>query len=93
MSVHVRIPTPLRPLAAGKDEVEASGATLREVLDDLEARHGGLKARVCDDKGEVRRFVNLYLNEEDIRELNGLESAVKDGDVISIIPAIAGGGA
>ena len=90
MAIMVRIPTPLRTLTGGKDEVEAKGATVREVIDDLERRYPGIKDRLCDDKG-VRRFVNIYQNEEDIRFLDSLQTAVKDGDSISIVPAIAGG--
>ena len=90
MAIKVRIPTPLRTLTAGKDEVDAEGATVREVIDDLERNHPGLKDRLCDAKG-VRRFVNIYQNEEDIRFLDGLDTAVKVGDSISIVPAIAGG--
>jgi molybdopterin synthase sulfur carrier subunit len=90
MAVKVRVPTPLRTLTGGKDEVDAKGKTVREVIDDLERNYPGLKERLCDDKG-VRRFVNIYQNEEDIRFLDSLETAVKDGDSISIVPAIAGG--
>jgi molybdopterin synthase sulfur carrier subunit len=90
MAVKVRIPTPLRTLTGGKDEVEAKGATVREIIDDLERKYPGMKDRLCDDKG-VRRFVNIYQNEEDIRFLDSLETAVKEGDSISIVPAIAGG--
>lgn len=90
MAIYVRIPTPLRTLTAGKDQVEAKGATVREIIDDLERNYPGIKDRLCDDKG-VRRFVNIYQNEEDIRFLDGLETAVKDGDAISVVPAIAGG--
>jgi sulfur-carrier protein len=90
MAVKVRIPTPLRTLTAGKDEVEAKGATVREIIEDLERKYPGMKDRLCDDKG-VRRFVNIYQNEEDIRFLDSLETAVKEGDSISIVPAIAGG--
>jgi MoaD family protein len=90
MAVKVRIPTPLRTLTAGKDEVDAKGTTVREVIEDLERKYPGMKDRLCDDKG-VRRFVNIYQNEEDIRFLDSLETAVKEGDSISIVPAIAGG--
>jgi len=90
MSVNVRIPTPLRTLTQGKDEVQASGATVREVLDDLERSYPGIRERLCDDKG-VRRFVNIYANEEDIRFLENLDTKLKDGDSLSIVPAIAGG--
>jgi MoaD family protein len=90
MAITFRIPTPLRTLTEGKDEVEAKGSTVREVIDNLEGNYPGIKDRLCDDKG-VRRFVNIYQNEEDIRFLDSLETAVKDGDSISIVPAIAGG--
>lgn len=90
MAITVRIPTPLRTLTEGKDEVEASGANVAEIIDDLEKNYPGLKERLCDDKG-VRRFVNIYQNEEDIRFLDNLDTVVKDGDSISIVPAIAGG--
>jgi molybdopterin synthase sulfur carrier subunit len=90
METIVRIPTPLRTLTGGADEVTASGGTVREVLDDLEAKHPGLKDRLLDEKG-VRRFVNIYVGEEDIRFLDGLKTALKAGDQISIVPAIAGG--
>lgn len=90
MAIYIRIPTPLRTLTAGKEQVEVKGSTVREVIDDLERKHPGIKDRLCDEKG-VRRFVNIYQNEEDIRFLDALETAVKDGDSISIVPAIAGG--
>lgn len=90
MAITVRIPTPLRSLTGGADEVAIVGATVREVIDNLESKHPGLKERLCDEKG-VRRFVNIYANEEDIRFLDNLETPVKDGDSISIVPAIAGG--
>ena len=90
MAVTVRIPTPLRTLTGGADEVPADGATVAEVIDNLEANHPGMKERLCDEKG-VRRFVNLYANDEDIRFLDNLETALKDGDTMSIVPAIAGG--
>lgn len=91
MAITVRIPTPLRTLTEGKDEVDASGANIGAIIEDLEKNYPGLKERLCDDKGAVRRFVNIYLNEEDIRFLDSLESDVKDGDAVSIVPAIAGG--
>lgn len=90
MAITVRIPTPLRTLTEGKAEVEASGANVAAIIEDLEKNYPGLKERLCDDKG-VRRFVNIYQNEEDIRFLDNLETAVADGDAISIVPAIAGG--
>ncbi len=91
MSVHVRIPTILRTYTGGASEVEASGATLAEVLDDLEANHSGIRARVLDDNGELRRFVNVYVGNDDVRFLDGLGSATPDGTQVSIIPAVAGG--
>jgi molybdopterin converting factor small subunit len=90
METTVRIPTPLRTLTAGQDEVKANGATVADVIDDLEKRHPGIKDRLLDDKG-VRRFINVYVGEEDIRFLDGLKTELKSGDRISIIPAIAGG--
>lgn len=91
MPVQVRIPTPLRKFTGGKDTVEASGASIGEVLTDLDSKHPGLKERICEQDGTVRRFVNVYVNGDDIRFLDNLGSAVKDGDEISIVPAIAGG--
>lgn len=90
MSVTVRIPTPLRTLTDGADEVSVEGKDVSSVIDALEAAHPGLKDRLLDDKG-VRRFVNLYANDEDIRFLDGLETPLSDGDSLSIVPAIAGG--
>ncbi|HEX3203315.1 MAG TPA: ubiquitin-like small modifier protein 1 [Nitrospiraceae bacterium] len=89
--IKVRIPTPLRPLTKGQGEVESNGANVTEMIDNLEASHPGLKDRLCDDKGELRRFVNVYVNEEDIRFLKGRDTLLKDGDEVSIVPAIAGG--
>ena len=91
MSVHVRIPTILRNYTGGSSEVTAEGATLSEVLDDLEANHAGIKARVLDDSGELRRFVNIYIGNDDVRFIEGLASPTPDGTKISIIPAVAGG--
>jgi len=91
MSVRVRVPTPLRRFTAGVDEVPADGDSIRAVIEDLERRHSGMRERLLDEKGEVRRFVNIYLNGDDIRFLSQLDSKVKDGDDISIVPAIAGG--
>lgn len=90
MPVHVRIPTPLRSLTGGQEQVSADGATVAAVIADLESKHAGIKDRLLDDKG-VRKFVNLYVGDEDIRFLDGLATALKDGDEISIVPAIAGG--
>jgi molybdopterin synthase sulfur carrier subunit len=91
MAVNVRIPSPLQPLAQGQSSVEASGATVKEVLASLEAAFPGIKERLYDDAGNLRRFVNLYVNDEDVRFLQGEDTALKDGDEVSIIPAIAGG--
>ena len=88
--VTVRIPTPLRTLTGGEEQVQASGATLREVIDALEQKHPGIKDRLLDDKG-VRRFVNIYVGEEDVRFLDGLKPELRAGDKVSIVPAIAGG--
>lgn len=87
----VRIPTPLRKLTAGKEEVIVQGATLAEILEALEKAHPGLKERLFDDTGEVRRFINIFLNDEDVRFLQNLKTPVKDSDEVSILPAIAGG--
>ena len=91
MPVQVRIPTPLRKFTGGQESVEASGSTIGAVLADLDKNHPGLRERICDADGSVRRFVNLYVNGDDIRFLANLSSAVKDGDEVSIVPAIAGG--
>jgi sulfur-carrier protein len=87
----VRIPTPLRKLTDGKEEVVATGATVGEVLASLEQAHPGIKARICDDSGAVRKFVNIFANDEDIRFLANLDTPIKDTDELSIVPAIAGG--
>ena len=87
----VRIPTPLRKLTNGDDTVEITAATIAEAFGELEARYPGIKERLLDEAGEVRRFVNVYVNEEDIRFLTSQNTPLKDGDEISIIPAIAGG--
>ena len=91
MAVKVRIPTPLQKLTNNRAEVQCKGATIDEILQELEKQHPGIKERICDAEGKLRRFVNIYVNEEDIRFLKGQETALKDGDDISIIPAIAGG--
>ena len=87
----VRIPTPLRKYTEGKDEVDVSGANVREILDNLDAVHAGIGERIRDNKGAVRRFVNIFVADEDIRFLDGLDTPVQERDEISIIPAIAGG--
>jgi MoaD family protein len=90
MSTIVRIPTPLRTLTGGNDEISADGRTVGELIDNLEKKHPGLRERLLDEKG-VRRFVNIYIGEEDIRFLEGLKTELKNGDTVSIVPAIAGG--
>jgi sulfur-carrier protein len=87
----VRIPTPLRKLTDGKEEVTASGSTVGEVIANLEKAHPGIRARICDDSGAVRKFVNIFANDEDIRFLQNLDTPLKDSDEVSIVPAIAGG--
>ncbi|MGN6160949.1 MAG: MoaD/ThiS family protein [Marmoricola sp.] len=87
----VRIPTILRTYTGGSSEVTANGETLSAVLDDLEANYPGIRARVLDDAGELRRFVNVYVGNEDVRFLDGLATATPEGAQISIIPAVAGG--
>jgi molybdopterin synthase sulfur carrier subunit len=91
MPVNVRIPTPLRKLTKDKDIVQAAGSTIQDIIDNLEKEYPGLKERICDERGELRRFVNVYLNDEDIRFAQGKSTPVKDGDEVSVIPAIAGG--
>jgi sulfur-carrier protein len=91
MSVSVLIPTILRTYTGGAAKVQAEGSTLAEVLDVLEKNHTGIRARILDDEGKLRRFVNLYVNEEDVRFADGLNTAIPDGGSVSIIPAVAGG--
>jgi len=91
MAKKVRIPTPLRKLTNNEEIVEVTAETIGEVIVELQARYPGIKERLVDDKGEVRRFVNVYVNEEDIRFLQNQQTPLKDGDEVSIIPAIAGG--
>jgi len=91
VSVSVRIPTILRTYTAGESEVSASGATLAEVLNDLDARFSGIKGRILDETGELRRFVNVYVGSEDVRFLESLATPTPDGTQISVIPAVAGG--
>jgi molybdopterin synthase sulfur carrier subunit len=87
----VRIPTPLRKLTAGREEVVVAGATVAELIRNLEAAHPGIRERICDESGAVRRFVNIFVAAEDIRFLHNLDTAVQDADEVSIVPAIAGG--
>jgi len=91
MPVLVRIPTPLRAVTKGAGEVQAKGDTVVDLIEDLERQYPGLRERLIEASGEVRRFINIYVNEEDIRFLQGKKTALKDGDQVSIVPAIAGG--
>jgi molybdopterin synthase sulfur carrier subunit len=91
MSVRVRVPTPLRKYTQGADEVNAQGSNVKSLVEDLEKNYPGIKERICDETGKVRRFVNVYVNGDDIRFLQNLDTALKEGDNISIVPAIAGG--
>ena len=91
MAVEVRIPTILRKHTGGARAVEAKGSTVREVIDQLETDHPGLRAAILADGGEIHRFINIYLNDEDVRFSGALETPVADGDVVSILPAVAGG--
>jgi molybdopterin converting factor small subunit len=90
MAVQVSIPTILRPHTGGAKAVDGAGGTLGELLDDLESRHPGLRSRLVDDAG-LRRFVNVYVNDEDVRFLGGLETPVGEGDTVTVLPAVAGG--
>jgi sulfur-carrier protein len=90
MAIEVRIPTILRTYTGGAKTVDGSGATLDELLNNLDKEHGGLRERLVDG-GKLRRFVNVYLNDEDVRFLGGLETPVKDGDTVTVLPAVAGG--
>jgi len=91
MSVMVRIPMPLRRLTNGQDKVSVEGDTLNAVVMSLEEEFPGIRARLCDDQGQLRNFVNVYVNGEDVRFLDGLDTATSEGDEISVIPAVAGG--
>ncbi len=91
MAIKIRIPTPLRKLTNGADEVMAEGGNITEIIEDLEKNYPGLKERICEPDGKLRRFVNIYLNDEDIRFKKNMETELKDSDELSIIPAIAGG--
>ena len=90
MAIEVRIPTILRSYTGGAKAVEGAGSTLDELLNNLDAAHGGLRERLVDGE-KLRRFVNVYLNDEDVRFLGGLETPVKDGDTVTVLPAVAGG--
>ena len=91
MTVSVRIPTTLRTLTAGQSEVKLEGATVRDVLASLEGAHPGFSDRLLDDDGNLRRFVNVFVSDDDIRFLQGLDTPVPEGETVSIIPAVAGG--
>jgi molybdopterin synthase sulfur carrier subunit len=91
MPVKVRIPTPLRKLTNDLDIVSVESSSLGAAIDGLEVSYPGLKERLCDEQGEIRRFVNIYINGEDVRFLSGLATALKPGDEVSIVPAVAGG--
>jgi len=91
MAVKVRIPTPLQSLTNNQMDVEAGSNSIRDLIEDLDLNFPGIKDRICDENGKVRRFINIYVNEEDIRFLTREDTPLKDGDEVSIIPAIAGG--
>jgi molybdopterin converting factor small subunit len=91
MAVKVLIPTPLQKFTNNQASLSCDGGNIIELLDSLESSFPGIKARLCDDQGELRRFVNFYVNSEDIRFLDGKNTALKDGDEVSIVPAVAGG--
>lgn len=91
MAVTVRIPTTMRPLSGGASTVEVEGATLRDVLSALDAAHPGFKDRLFDASGELHKFVNVFVSDDDVRYLQGLDTPVKGGDTVSLIPAVAGG--
>jgi MoaD family protein len=91
MAVKVLIPTPLQKFTNDEATIECEGNTITELLDSLEGAYPGIKARLCDDQGELRRFINFYVNSEDIRFLDGKNTALNAGDEVSIVPAVAGG--
>ena len=91
MSITVRIPTPLRRVTDGQDKVSVEGSSVKEIIGSLDSQFPGIKERLCDEQGELRNFVNIYVNGEDVRFLQGIDSATKEGDEISIVPAVAGG--
>ncbi len=93
MAIEVRIPTILRTYTGGEKAVPAEGATLLALIDDLETRHTGIKGRLIEESGELRRFVNVYINDEDVRFIGGLEAELSDGDQVVVLPAVAGGAA
>lgn len=91
MAIEVRIPTILRPYTGGERAVDGAGDTVTAVIDDLESRYAGIRERLVDEAGDVRRFVNIYVNDEDIRFTGGLDTSVSDGATVVILPAVAGG--
>ncbi len=91
MPVSVHIPTPLRKLTDSQPEVQIDAGTIGDLIDNLEGAHAGIKEKLVEDSGDIRRYVNIYVNDEDIRFLDGKETELKDGDSVSIVPAIAGG--
>lgn len=91
MAVTVRIPTTMRPISGGASTVQVEGSTLRDVLVALNEAHNGFSERLFDDAGELHKFVNIFVSDDDVRYMNGLDTPVKDGDTVSIIPAVAGG--
>jgi sulfur-carrier protein len=91
MAVKVLVPTPLQNFTNNQAALESSGSTIAELLDSLEKSFPGIKSRLCDENGQLRRFLNLYVNSEDIRFLEGIATPLKDGDEVSIVPAVAGG--
>lgn len=91
MAVNVKIPTPLRSLTGDADKVTAEGATLGELVEQLERAYPGMRDRMCEPDGQLRRFVNVYVNGEDVRFLDGIATGLADGDEVSIVPAVAGG--
>jgi molybdopterin converting factor small subunit len=93
MAIEVRIPTILRTYTGGAKAVEGSGGSLAALLDDLDSRHQGLRGRLVTDEGALHRFVNVYVNDEDVRFLGGLETPLQDGDSVTVLPAVAGGSA
>ncbi|MYD50213.1 MAG: MoaD/ThiS family protein [Dehalococcoidia bacterium] len=91
MSIVVRIPTPLRRLTDGQDKVDVEGDSLGNVIDAMNEQYPGIRERICDDQGQLRNFVNVYVNGEDVRFLQGLETPMSSGDEVSVVPAVAGG--
>lgn len=91
MSIVVRIPTPLRRLTNGQDKVDVEGDSLGGVIDAMNEQHPGIRERICDDEGQLRNFVNVYVNGEDVRFLQGMETPMSAGDEVSVVPAVAGG--